>query len=120
MADESVWATSPLGAVDSRIFCGGFFVVLFFFSPPGWIVLGDSKTPHRPAGERVSWCLETSPSQLPSRDGSPSPTLLSIFLILYFVLPLSEENGLPFWVPGILCQRSEVVLWNLLSVQMIF
>ena len=78
------------------------------------------QTPHLPAGERVSWCLETSLSQLPSRDGSPSPTLLSIFLILYFVLPLSEENGLPFWVPGILCQRSEVVLWNLLSVQMIF
>ena len=30
-----------------------------------------------------------------------------------------EENGLPFWVPGVLCQHSEVVLWNLLSVQMI-
>ena len=29
-----------------------------------------------------------------------------------------EENGLPFWVPGVLCQHSEVVLWNLLSVQL--
>ena len=31
-----------------------------------------------------------------------------------------EENGLPFWVPGVLCHRSEVVLWNVLSFQLIF
>ena len=31
-----------------------------------------------------------------------------------------ENNGLLFWVPGILCHHSEVVLWNLLSVQMFF
>ena len=31
-----------------------------------------------------------------------------------------EDNGLPFWVPDVLCQHSEVVLWNLLSVQMFF
>ena len=31
-----------------------------------------------------------------------------------------EENGLPFWVPGVLHQCSEVVLWNFLSVQMVF
>ena len=31
-----------------------------------------------------------------------------------------EENVLPFWMPGVLCQSSEVVLWNLLSVQMFF
>ena len=31
-----------------------------------------------------------------------------------------EENGLPFWVPGVLCQCSEVVSWKLLSIQMIF
>ena len=45
--------------------------------------------------------------RLPSRDGSPS-------------LPLFEDNGLLFWVPDIFCQHSEVVLWNLLSVQMFF
>ena len=27
---------------------------------------------------------------------------------------------LPFWVPDVLCQRSEVVLWKLLNVQMTF
>ena len=31
-----------------------------------------------------------------------------------------EDNGLPFSVPDVLCQHSEVVLWNLLSVQMFF
>ena len=42
------------------------------------------------------------------------------FYLLYFVLPPFEDNGLPFWVPDVLCQHSEVVLWNLLSVQMFF
>ena len=31
-----------------------------------------------------------------------------------------KDIGLPFWVPDVLCQHSEVVLWNLLSVQMFF
>ena len=31
-----------------------------------------------------------------------------------------KDNGLPFWVPEVLCQHSEVVLWNLVSIQMFF
>ena len=31
-----------------------------------------------------------------------------------------EDNGLSFWVPCVLRQLSEVVLWYFLSVQMIF
>ena len=31
-----------------------------------------------------------------------------------------EDSRLPFWVPDVLWQHSEVVLWNLLSVQMFF
>ena len=42
------------------------------------------------------------------------------FYLFYFVLPPFEDNGLPFWVSDVLCQHSEVVLWNLLSVQMFF
>ena len=42
------------------------------------------------------------------------------FYLLYFVLPPFEDNGLPFWVPDVLCQHSEIVLWNLLGVQMFF
>ena len=52
--------------------------------------------------------------RLPSWDGAPSPTLLSLFYI--FVLPPFEDNGLLFWVPDVLCGHSEVVLWNLLSI----
>ena len=42
------------------------------------------------------------------------------FYHLYFALPPFEHNGLHFWVPDVLCQHSEVVLWNFLSVQMFF
>ena len=42
------------------------------------------------------------------------------FCLLYFFLPPFEDNGLLFWVPDVLCWDSEVVLWNLLSVQMFF
>ena len=38
------------------------------------------------------------------------------FCLLYFFLPLFEDNGWLFWVPDVLCQHSEVVLWNLLGV----
>ena len=42
------------------------------------------------------------------------------FCLLYFFLPPFEDNGLLFWVPDVLCWHSEVVLWNLLSVEMFF
>ena len=35
-------------------------------------------------------------------------------------LPPFKDYGLPFWVPDVLCQHSEVVLWNFLSFQMFF
>ena len=56
--------------------------------------------------------------RLLSWDG-PSLFCLSFYLS-YFFLPPFEDNGLPFWVPDVLCQHSEVVLWNLLGVQMFF
>ena len=45
---------------------------------PGYQSHGEAcdLSPHRPTGERVSWCLETSPSRLPPREGSPPLTLL--------------------------------------------
>ena len=65
----------------------------------------------------VSWCLETSLLRLPGTDLHPYLFCLSFYL-LYFVIPPFEYNGLPFWVPDVLCQHSEVLLWNFLSVQM--
>ena len=44
------------------------------------------------------------------------PYLFCLFCLLYFFLPPFEDNGLLFWVPDVLCQHSEVVLWNLLSI----
>ena len=71
--------------------------------------------------------------RFPSRDGIPFlgwdslpemellPYLLCLFFhLLYFVLPVFEDNDLLFWVLDDLCQHSEVVLWNLLSVEMFF
>ena len=62
--------------------CGQVHIVcflFFFFFPPSYVALWDSKTPHRPAGERVSCYLETSPpSWLPPQVGSPSLNLLSL------------------------------------------
>ena len=114
VAKASVWATSPLAVVVRCPLC----VCVF---PPSYVALWDSKTPHRPTGERVSYCLETSPPSLfPTQYRSPSLTLCLSFYLLYFVLSPFKENGLPFWVPGVLCQCSEVVLWKLLSIQMIF
>ena len=49
------------------------------------------------------------------------PHLLCLFFrLLYFFLPVFEGNDLLFWVPDVLCQHSEVVLWSLLSVEMFF
>ena len=78
--------------ISWSIFSWPFFLssssVLFF--PRGYVALWDSKTPHKPGGERVSWCLETSPSRLCPQDGSPSMTFLSLFLSFIFC-------PTPFW-----------------------
>ena len=37
-----------------------------------------------------------------------------------FLLSVFEDNGLLFWLPYVLCQHLEVVLWSLLSVEMFF
>ena len=56
----------------------------------------------------------------PSWDGAPSPPPLSLFSSFIFFPSSFEDNGLLFWVPDVLCQHSEVVLWSLLSVEMFF
>ena len=44
----------------------------------------------------------------------------SVLFFFFFNLVMFGEIGLPFWVPGILCQHSEVIFWKFLSIQMIF
>ena len=71
--------------------------------------------------------------RLPSWDGIPflgwdslpgmelPPYLLCLFFhLLYFFLHVFEANDLLCWVPDVLCQHSEVVFWNLFSIQMFF
>ena len=61
----------------------------------------------------------------PGRDSLPGPELppyllYLFFYLLYFFLPVFEDNDLLFWVPDVLCQHSEVDLWSLLSFEMFF
>ena len=68
---------------------------------------------------RVSWYLETSLFfKTPFLGWISVPTsFVFLFYLLSFFLPPFKDNKLPFWVPDVLCQHSEV-LWNFLSVQM--
>ena len=72
---------SLLGVVVRHVLC---VCVCVCVSSPGYVALWDSKTPHRPARERVSYCVETSPSSwLPPQDGSSSQTLLSLLCFVF-------------------------------------
>ena len=55
----------------------------------------------------------------PGRNSVP-PSFVSFFAFYIFSYLLSKTMGCFFWVPDVLCQHSEVVLWKLLNVQMIF
>lgn len=55
----------------------------------------------------------------PGRNSVP-PSFVSFFLFLIFFPTSFRRVGLLFWVPDVLCRHSEVVLWNLLSIQMFF
>ena len=68
----------------------------------------------------ISWCLETSLLDSPPGMELPPYLLCLFFHLLFFFLPVFEDNDLLFWVPDVLCQHSEVVLWSLLRVEMFF
>ena len=92
----------------------------FFFPLP---VMLPSEIPKLPTdllmrGFPDVWKLLLHDS-LPRMSLNPSMFCLC-FHLLRFILPPFEEIGLPFWVPGVLCQHSEVVLWKLLVIQIIF
>ena len=99
--------------------------IYLFFLPV--MLPSASKARHRLSRESVSWCLETSLLKIPfpGQDSLPrtelTPYLLCLFFhLLYFFLTGFKDNDLLFWVPDVLCQHSEVVLWSLLSIQMFF
>ena len=119
MVDVSVWATSLLGVAIRHVICG---VYLLFFLP----VMLPSEIPKLPTDLPVRgfpgvWKLLLFYDSLPGMGLHLLFFCLSFYL-LYFVLSPFENSGLPFWVPGVLRQSSEVVLFSvhLLSVQMVF
>ena len=86
------WQMQVLRIAVTCIIC-----VFYLFFTPGYVALWNSKTPHRPAGEKVSWCLETSSLlQLPPQDGSVSLTLLSLFLSFIFCPTSFQRQGAAF------------------------
>ena len=115
VADASVWGTFLLGVAFRLVICG-FYLFFLLVRLPSKIWKLPPDPPVR--GFPGVWKLPLL--QLPSWDKSPSLTLLSLFYLLYFVLPPFEDNGLLFWVSDVLCWRSEVVLCSLLSVQLFF
>ena len=90
VADAGVCAASPLGELPLGSYSVGFNYLFIF--PLCYVALCASKARHRLSNKSVSWCLETSlflrlPSQdagLPSCDGAPSLTPLSLFSSLIF------------------------------------
>ena len=119
VVDTGVCASPPLGKLPLGTQSVGFNYLFIF--PQGYFALWESKARHRPTGESVSWCLETSLFlKTPFPGWISIPTSFVSFYLLYFVLLPFEDNGLLFWVPDVLCQHSEVVWWNLLGAQMFF
>ena len=86
------WWMRALG-VALRHIIYGFYLFIYFSS---WLCcpLRFQNSPQTP-GESVSWCLESSPLlRLPSRDGSPSLPLVSLYLDILSYL-LSKTMGCP-------------------------
>ena len=116
---SSVWATSLLQVAIRRVFC---VCVCVCFFP--LLAMFPSEIPTLPRDATVRgfpgvWKLLVLHDSLP-RTGLFRLLFYLSFCLLYFVLPPFNESGLPFWMSGVLHQRSEVVLWKLLSIQMIF
>ena len=125
MADAGVCAAFPLGELLLGLQSLGFNYLSIF--PSCYVALCVSKARHRLGRESVSWCLETSLLKIPfpgraSLPGTELPPhlLCLLFRLLYFFLPVFEDNGLLFWLPDVLCQPTEVVLWSLLGAEMFF
>ena len=112
----SVWATSPLGIVVRHLFCGLFV----FFFPPSYVALWNSKTPLETRLWEGFLLFGNFSFTTPSPGCVSVPNSFAFHILSCLLLKRMGCNRLPFLVPGVLHQHSEVVLWNLLSIQMTF
>ena len=118
-ADAGVCAASPLEELllGTNLWV---FIIYLFFLP----VMLPSVVPRLATDLAVRvfpgvWKFLSFLNSLPGTELCPYIFCLS-FCLLYYFLPHFEDNGLLFWAPDVLCSHSEVVLWNFLSVQMLF
>ena len=81
LVDTSIWATFLLGVAARHIICGFYLFISSWLCCP--LRFQNSPQTHQ-WDERLSWCLKTSLLRLPPLDGSPSLTLLSLFLSFIF------------------------------------
>ena len=109
-----MWASGLLLHWHLQLGAYAVFFFVFCFSPFLCCPLRFQRLPTDTAvrGFPTVWKLFLFQDSLRRTGLSPE-----LFCLLYFPF---KENGLPFWVPGVLHQCSEVVLWKLLSIQMIF
>ena len=113
--------------------CNLLVLIIYLFFLPVMLLSVLPRLATDPAGRVFPSVWKPLFLKFPSRDGLPflgrsslpgtelPPHLLCLFFhLLYFFLPVFEDNDLLFWVPDVICQHSEVVLWSLLSIEMFF
>ena len=90
LAPACWWQLRVLGVAIRHIICG-FYLFIF---PPSYVALWDSKTPHRPTNERLSFCLETSSFKTPC-PGWVSLINSFVSLFIFYILSyfLSKTMG---------------------------
>ena len=100
------------------VYSVGFFSFFFFFPVKLSFEMPKLPTDILVRGFPGVWKLFLLHDSLPRTGLHPLLFCLSFYLLYSVLLPF-EENGLPFWVPGVHCQHSEVVLWNLSKIEQI-
>ena len=97
VADAGIWVTFLLGVAFRHVICGFY---LFFL--PVRLPSEIRKLPPDPPARGFPGVWKLPPLRLSSRDRSPSPALLSLFLSFIFCPTSFQDNGLLFWVSDVL------------------
>ena len=119
MVDASIWGTSLLGVSVRHAICAVYLFIYF----SSWLCC-PLRSPNSPQtrwweGVLVFGNFSSFKTPFLGRISIPN-SFVSFFIFNILSYLLSKTMDCFFWVPDVLCQRSEVVLWNLLSIQMFF
>ena len=125
MADAGVCAAFPLG--ELLLGFNLLLLIIYLFFLPVMLPSVFPRLTTDLAGRVFPGVWKPLFLKFPSRDRLSFPgwsslptSFVCLFIFYIFSLPVFEDNGLLFWLPDVLCQHSEVVLWSLLSVEMFF